>query len=235
VAGLSVPPQRYGEWLWPFTQSYIGGYPLKIDNAPPVYYRANITLSTVGEFSANNFINMRAAVYDANITNLRAYYEAIAFGNAGYPIASASPLSVSIPLLNQTGPGVWKAIGRFEFTDSVNVTGPILIPINFTEGAKGINYPALLTPEVSAQVASYHFPLTVAPQSETNTILTNEYTVKYTVAFLSLSFLGLQFPLEAILIPERQRKKSEKRKSGPDEVKRISEDYGEPYQRNANE
>ncbi|MDV3294002.1 MAG: hypothetical protein LYZ70_07000 [Nitrososphaerales archaeon] len=211
--GLWVPPWLYGELLYTTTFNLNGQrYTLHIADAPPVSYRANITLSTVGFFTNLNDVHLKATIYDANLTDLRSHYEAFTFLHADYEVASDYSKTgyVKVPLLNQTGAGVWVAEGIITFIDQPNATGPFMVPINFTAGAKFICMSCLYSPSLVKQVEAYHFPLTFGPSTENFAIIQDQYNLKYGVALASFSFLLLQPIFESILIEEKKRKKSKK-------------------------
>jgi hypothetical protein len=216
---LAIPAWWYGEQLWPISLNATAGhYTLQIGGQPPVSYRANITLSTVRTFAVDNYIHIKAIIYDVNLTDFRVRFEALGFLHAGYGIRNGV---IIVPLLNEAGQGVWVAEGDFVFLTQPNATGPMLIPLNNSVGATSVNIPSLYTYSVVNQIDAYNFPLcgkwqlatcaaTVEPQDANSQIVTDETNIRNEVILSSFGAVFLQPLLEAVLIPEGKKGKQRK-------------------------
>lgn len=212
VVLIAIPPVYYGKLLYKSTENYNGeSYALDVEGAPPVSYKANITLTTIGYYTALNPIGAKVTVYKANVTDLLTYFSSVIFLNASSPAGGAS--HPGILQLTQTGTGVYTAQGTIVFDTPPAFTAQILVPVNKTPGpgVVPVHVSSLATPAVVKEVQPTAVPYTVGPASLNDSIAKDENNSKVEAAAASAAVLVLEPILEATLITGTSRRRSRRR------------------------
>ena len=202
IAALSVSLTAYGSLLGTRQFATTGTYTLAVAGLPAVKYSANLSYSADGAFSvgAANPIEMKALVYNANITDLADFYNGIGLLYQDVPVANVAGNPVAIlPHFHPAGPGEWALDAPIVFAQPINFTGPVLSLVSPPTGSAA----AALNSEVTSQVQAYGYPFpALQTQSYTNQLHGTELELRYAAAASTLVLVLLLPLFYRLLLPK---------------------------------